>query len=217
MAPLLAQLPEVISQTGQGETSLASKLTGDLARDEEVPSSRCVVEECQIESREMSQSDLLNFIWGQLQEGRLERERIRKQDEKLRQECEKRNEEKLERPADRLAQKFAEDIATASEILSEQFKAEVDKMNEGLMKRFDKETDNLTQTVTNFHEETRQEILIVNERVENMAEQLNYRLTQSLAAAKTSQEGLLQNLRSHKEEVESSLGSFRTELCELRE
>jgi hypothetical protein len=42
--------------------------------------------------------------------------------------------------------------------------------------------------VTNFQEETRQEILIVK-RVERMAERMNDELTQSVAEAKASQEG----------------------------
>jgi hypothetical protein len=212
----VAQLRKENSQTGQGVSSLASVLTGDLERDEEdVPSSPSMLEEGQIEPRQVAQSDVINAIWRQLQDGRVERERLRKQDEKLRQEFERRIEEKLERLADRLVQKVAEDVARVSEILHEQFKAEVDKLNEGLIKRYERETDNLTQTVTNFQEETRQEILIVNEKVERMAERMNDELTQSVAEAKASQEGWLRNLRSHKEEVERSLGSFRTEMREL--
>jgi hypothetical protein len=122
-----------------------------------------MLEEGQIEPRQVAQSDVINAIWRQLQGDRVERERLRKQDEKLRQEFKRRIEEKLERVADRLVQKVADVVARASEILHKQFKAEVDKLNGGLIKRCERDTDNLTQRVTNFQQETRQEILIVNE------------------------------------------------------
>jgi hypothetical protein len=123
----VAQLRKENSQTGQGESSLASVLTGELEWDEEdVPSSQSMLEEGQIEPRQVAQSDVINAIWRQLQDDGIERERLRKQDEKLRQEFERRIEEKLERFADRLVQKVEEDVAIASEIIHEQFKAEVD-------------------------------------------------------------------------------------------